>query len=114
MDDGSLRNNYWTNLEAVRNAALKHDLIFWNIVLSVAHFNYREASAADLRFEAYTSLAYGARGLSYFTYFCPSVGNYRLAPVDQFNHETPTWSALQSVNLQVQKLAPTLNHLTSQ
>ena len=39
-----------------------------NIVLSVAHFSYREPNAADLRFEAYTTLAYGGRGLSYFTY----------------------------------------------
>jgi hypothetical protein len=113
MDDGSLRNNYWTNLEAVRNAALKDDLIFWNIVLSVAHFNYREASAADLRFEAYTSLAYGARGLAYFTYFAPPVGGYRDAPVDQFGHETPVWHHMQNVNLQVQNLGPTLLELKS-
>ena len=113
MDDGSLRNNYWTNLEAVRNAALKHDLIFWNIVLSVAHFNYREPSAADLRFEAYTSLAYGARGLAFFTYFAPPVGGYRNAPIDQFGHETPTWHHLQNVNLQIQHLGPTLLQLKS-
>ena len=113
MDDGSLRNNYWTNLEAVRNAALKHDLVFWNIVLSVAHFNYREPSAADLRFEAFTSLAYGARGLAYFTYFAPHLGNYRSAPIDQFGHETPTWHNLQNVNLQVQMLGPTLLQLKS-
>ncbi len=113
MDDGSLRGNYWSNLEAVHAACRRHGIEFWNIVLSVAHFSYREPSAADLRFEAYTSLAYGARGLSYFTYFAPAVGNYRSAPVDQFGHETPTWQWLQNVNLQVQKLAPTLLQLTS-
>lgn len=113
MDDGSLRDNYWTNLEAVRAASRKHGVVFWNIVLSVAHFSYREASAADLRFQAYTTLAYGGRGLSYFTYLAPSVGNYRSAPVDQFGNETPTWHHLQNVNLQVQKLAPTLLQLAS-
>ena len=112
MDDGSLRANYWSNLEAVHAACKKHGIEFWNIVLSVAHFNYREPSAADFRFEAYSSLAYGARGLSYFTYFAPPVGGYRGAPVDQFGHETQTWQWLQNVNLQVQKLAPTLLQLT--
>ena len=66
-----------------------------------------------MRFEAYTTLAYGGRGLSYFTYFCPQVGNYRAAPIDQFGHQTPTWFAMQNVNLQVLKLAPTLLKLKS-
>jgi hypothetical protein len=113
MDDGTVRESYWSNLEAIRAACKKHGIEFWNIVLSVAHFNYREATAADLRFEAYTTLAYGGRGLSYFTYFAPPVGGYRAAPIDQFGNETPTWHRVQNVNLQVQKLAPTLLQLTS-
>jgi len=113
MEDGSLRAGYFLNLEQMRQAARKHGLPFWNIVLSVAHFNYREATPADLRFQVYTTLAYGGRGIAYFTYFAPQVGNYRMAPIDQFGHATPTWSALQNVNLQVGKLAPTLLQLTS-
>ena len=113
MDDGSLRPNYWSNLEAVHAACRHYGIGFWNIVLSVGHFNYREPNAADLRFEAYTSLAYGARGLSYFTYFAPAVGNYRCAPVDQFGHQTASWQWLQNVNLQIQQLGPILLQLTS-
>ena len=113
LDDGSVRANYWSNLEAIRSACKKHGLEFWNIVLSVAHFSYREASAADLRFEAYTTLAYGGRGLAWFTYFAPPVGGYRAAPVDQFGHRTITWHLMQNVNLQVQNLGPTLLQLTS-
>ncbi len=113
MDDGSLRPNFWSNLESMRAVALKYHLPFWNIVLSVATFNFREVSAADLRFEVYSSLAYGARGIAYFTYFAPEVGNYRMAPIDQFGHATATWDHMRNVNLQIQKLAPTLLQLTS-
>jgi hypothetical protein len=113
MDNATVRDNYWSNLESVRSACKNHGLEFWNIVLSVAHFSYREVTAADLRFEAYTTLAYGGRGLAYFTYFAPPVGGYRAAPIDQFGHETPTWHNLQNVNLQVQKLGPTLMQLKS-
>lgn len=113
MDDGSVRENYWSNLEAVRNVCHRHGLNFWNIVLSVAHFNYREPGPADFRFQAYTTLAYGGRGLSYFTYFAPQVGNYRGAPIDQFGNPTPAWSFMQNVNLQIKKLAPALLRLTS-
>jgi hypothetical protein len=113
MDDGSIRGSYWTNLETVRNACKKHHIEFWNIVLAVAHFSYREPTAADLRFEVYTTLAYGGRGLAYFTYFAPAVGNYRGAAIDQFGNETPTWHNLQNINLQIQKLGPTLLKLES-
>src|SRR4051812_43627707 len=36
MDDGSIRGNYWSNLEAVHDACNKHGIEFWNIVLAVA------------------------------------------------------------------------------
>jgi hypothetical protein len=112
MDNGSVRDNFWSNLESVSAASRRHGLEFWNIVLSVAHFNYAEPTGAGLRLQAYCTLACGGRGLSYFTYFAPPVGGYREAPVDQFGNETATWQLMQNVNLQVQKLAPTLLHLT--
>ena len=113
MDDGTLRQGYWRNLEQMRRAGLKFGLPFWNIVLTVGHFNYREPTAADLRFQVYTTLVYGGRGIAYFTYFAPQVGNYRGAPIDQFGHATPTWQRLQNVNLQIEKLAPALLELNS-
>jgi hypothetical protein len=113
MDDGTLRNGYWQNLEQIRSAAKKHGLPFWNIVLTVAHFNYREPTDADIRFQVFSTLAYGGRGLAYFTYFAPEVGNYRGAPIDQFGHPTPAWDRLRNVNLQVGRLAPVLLQLSS-
>jgi hypothetical protein len=113
MDNGSLAGRYWDNLEQMRTVAKKYNLPFWNIVLAVAHFSFREPTAADLRFEVFSSLAYGARGIAYYTYFARQVGNYRAAAIDQFGNPTPTWSNLQYINLQIQKLAPTLLELTS-
>ncbi len=113
MDDGSLRNGYWQNLEQMRATGLKNTIPFWNIVLAVAHFNYREPTAADLRFQVYTTLAYGGRGIAYFTYIAPAIGNYRMAAIDQFGNPTSTWDYMRNVNLQVGKLAPTLLKLKS-
>lgn len=113
MEREDVRAAYWTNLESMRSASVKHRIPFWNIVLTVAHFNYREPTAADARFQAYTTLAYGGRGLSYFTYFAPKVGNYRMAAVDQFGNETATWRHLQHVNLQIEQLSPHLMQLRS-
>ena len=113
LDNGTIRGGYFANLESMRAAALKHRLPFWNIVLANAHFNYAEPSAASMRFQVFTSLAYGARGIAYFTYFAPQVGNYRGAPIDQFGNPTQTWDYVRNVNLQIQKLAPTLLKLRS-
>ena len=111
LDNDSLREGYWLNLEQLAAASKRHGIPFWNIVLTVAHFNYREPTPADLRFQAYSTLLYGGRGISYFTYIAPSVGNYRMAPIDQFGNPTDTWNALRNANLQVLKLAPTFLQL---
>src|SRR5687767_11026767 len=71
MDDGSLRPEYWQNLEQMRAAAKRASVPFWNIVLATAHFAYREVTHADFRFQAYNPLHYRGRGRSYCTYLPP-------------------------------------------
>jgi hypothetical protein len=112
-DDGTLRDTYYANLEDVRAAGLRKNLPFWNIILGNAHFNYAEPSDASLRFQVYTSMAYGARGITYFTYFTPTIGNYRMAAIDQFGHKTPTWDMARRINMQIQRLGKTFAKLKS-
>jgi hypothetical protein len=82
-------------------------------VLANACISYREVSPTDFRFQAYTTLAYGAKGLAWFKYFSAPVGNFRDGPIDQFGHKTPAWDSMRFINLQIEKLAPTLLKLTS-
>jgi len=98
---------FWLNLEQMRRCSQKHRIPFWNIILSLGAIIYREPTAADMRLQAFASLAYGAAGISYFMYFAAEVGNFRMAPVDQFGNETPTWYSVQNVNLQILQWAPT-------
>ncbi len=113
MEDGSIRPDFWTNLESVRAAAQRSGIPFQSILLSVAHFNFREPTAADLRVQVFSALAHGARGLAYFTYLTPRIGNYRGAPIDAFGEKTPLWDDLRHLNRQVHALAPTLLRLRS-
>ncbi|HEX3601868.1 MAG TPA: hypothetical protein VHU84_17075, partial [Lacipirellulaceae bacterium] len=113
FEGGGFRPEYFANLESVRRAAVKHNLPFWQIVLSVGSLSYREPTPIDMSFEVYTSLAYGARGIAYFKYLTPAVGNYRGGPIDQFGNENPMWHTMQQLNLQIGKLAPTLLKLKS-
>jgi hypothetical protein len=113
LEGDALRGSYFANLETIRRIASREGIPFWNIVLSNAHFTYREPDAAGFRFQTFSTLAYGGKGISWFTYLTPEVGNYRLAPLDPFGNRTPTWSFLQSANLQTRVLAPTLMELHS-
>ncbi|MCX6377455.1 MAG: hypothetical protein NTU88_15700 [Armatimonadetes bacterium] len=106
MDDGSVRPSLYMNLETVRRVSMKHGIPFWNIVLANSHFHYAEVTQGGLNLQVYATLAYGGRGISYFTYFAPLICNYRNAAVDQFLHKTPTWDMIRLINLQIHQLAP--------
>lgn len=104
---------YWKNLAIVRKFSLEHHLKFRFVLLSAAHFGYRIPSLYDLNFQAFSALAYGARGLEYFTYTDPELVNFHGAPLDSFGCKTPTWYAAAAVNKRIQVLAPILNRLES-
>lgn len=120
-EDGGFSPIFWTNLAQIRSHARAKGLPFHNIVLTAAHWHYREVTEADLRLQAFGSLAYGARGLAYYK-FCsgslpilnaPDLGNFRAAPLDEFGEKTPLWSAMRRVNRMISNLAPALLKLRS-
>jgi hypothetical protein len=120
-EDGKLSYGFWVNIAQVREAALKHGLPFWNIILTAPHWNYRELTQADLRLQMYGSLVYGAKGISFYKFMAsslpivqaPDLGNFRMAPLDQFGEKTSTWDWLRNVNHQVQNIGPTMLKLRS-
>ena len=111
--NGEMLDRFYTNLEIIRRLALEAGVPFWNCILGNSHFFYMEPSDATLHLQVYSTLAYGGRGIQYFTYVTPEVGNYRLGALDPFGHRTPTWDMLRRVNLEIQALAPWLIRLTS-
>ena len=110
---GEMLHYFYTNLEIVRRLSIETKTPFWNCILANAHFNYMEPSDATFHLQVYATLAYGGRGIQYFTYFAPDVGNYRLAAIDQFGNRTPTWERLRRINLEIAALAPTVLKLRS-
>jgi hypothetical protein len=108
MEDGTTRAGYWENMNRFYSIAKEHNLPVIPIIQSVAHMIYRETNDADLNFQVYSHLAYGAKGIQYFTYFSPSFGNYRKAPIDHFGGKTPTWHVVQNINRRLEILAPAI------
>ncbi len=111
--NGEMLDPFYTNLEIIRRLSLDTKTPFWNCILANSHFNYMEPSDATFNLQVYSTMAYGGRGIQYFTYFAPEIGNYRMAAVDQFGNRTPTWDMLRRINNQIHALAPTLIRLHS-
>jgi hypothetical protein len=106
-------DRFYGNLESVRNRSLQAGIPFWNVVLGNTHFLYAEPSDATLAIQVYSTLAYGGKGIGYFTHYAPQVGNYRLAPIDRFGFRTKTWNMMRNINLQIHSLVPAYGKLKS-
>ncbi|MCZ2150258.1 MAG: hypothetical protein LC126_21075 [Bryobacterales bacterium] len=110
---GEMLDYFYNNLDLVRRLSMETKTPFWNCILANAHFNYMEPSDATFHLQVYATLAYGGRGIQYFTYYTPHIGNYRLGAVDQFGNKTATWDALRRINLELHALAPVMTKLRS-
>jgi hypothetical protein len=121
LDTGEFREGFWTIMAHVRQYAKLAKVDLQTIVLTVAHWGYREVTAADIRLQVFGSLVYGARGISFYKFIskelpihgAPDLGNWRMAPLNQWGEKTRTWDDLHDVNRMVLNLAPTLLKLRS-
>ena len=107
------RPEYFQNLETVRKQATEADVPFVQIILSVPHLFYRDPSEAELRWQVFTTLAYGAKGVLYFTYWTPFAPEekqqgFRNAIIGADGQRTPKYEQVKRLNARIKALAPTL------
>ena len=98
-------NVYFVHLELIRQAAQKANIPFMNII-QASNFerDWRFPVAEELRWQVYTTLAYGGRGISYFLYWGPE--KYRGLYRD--GKPTNLVEAVSRLNLEMEKLGPVL------
>lgn len=103
--------SYYRNLLEVRRVAQAHQLPCLNIVSANQIRPHTPIpSPANLQFQAYTTLAAGYRGVTWYNYYGPG---YKYTPVDPSGAKTLTWVYLGDVNSQVAALAPVMSRLIS-
>ncbi len=105
--------SFLENLDTVRRITQKYDMPFWCTVLGAAHDAFAEPNAADLDFQVFSSLAYGAKGIGYFTTVSHQNHNFQGGPFNFLGDKTPTYWNMRELNFRVRKLAPVLNTLRS-
>lgn len=110
------RDIYFENLEIVRKHCLQAKLPFVQIVLTVPHGPYRDPDEADLRWQAYTTLAYGAKGILWFTYWTPPFDpqwRFRNAIINEKGVPSSKYTILKDLHGRIRTLARTQMSLRS-
>jgi hypothetical protein len=89
-------DQYFLNLALIRRAALDAGVPFLNSVQASSWTSsMRVPTPEEMRFLVYTTLAYGAQGISYYVYSCPGHAG-GIASAD--GTPTPLYGALKTLN----------------
>jgi hypothetical protein len=115
LEDGTdLTFQFYHDLSTFRAATLKDRVPFWAFALSVALVGAdRRPSESDLRWMQYSNLAYGAKGLWYFTYWGANQGDVHTAIVSNTGEKTELYDMVSAINHTVGAVGDTLLGLTS-
>jgi hypothetical protein len=101
LSEGREDANYFHNWAIVRDAALHGGIPSWVFIQTLAYDNHREPTAAELLWQVNISLAYGAKGIQYFTYWTPEAARgegFGPALITVDGQRTPRYAAARSIN----------------
>lgn len=113
--DADGRENYCRNLATMREASLAAGIPFWNFFNTMPFGPHFDPTEAQLRWQIYTSLAYGAKGVLYFCYWTPRGGEFPKggAILTADGRRTRHYDQAERINAAIKNLGGTLMQLTS-
>lgn len=99
------RQEYYQNvhmkcLNIFSRVAMETGAVLYVSLLSVGHWGYRVPNQDDFRWQLYTAVAHGARGIHWFQFYenpWPA-GSYRGSPVNRYGERTETYYRLAAEN----------------
>lgn len=102
-----LRPEFYKYLTVYHNLLAQTGKPFWAFSMCTPHYDYPTPTKSDLTFEAFSALAYGAKGIVYYsyslTYGLVHEHEYKSAPVNEKGEITSIWSIVKSVNAEINK-----------
>lgn len=93
--------NYFDTWVIIRDAALRSGLPSWAYVQSVGYNGHRIPDASELAWQVNVSLAYGCKGIQYFTYWTPDPARgegFTRALMTVDGKRTPLYGAARQLN----------------
>lgn len=109
------REGYCGNLEVMRKYALQYKIPFWNFFNNMPFGPHYDPTESQIRWQIYTSLAYGAKGVLYFCYWTPKGGEFPKggAIITAEGQRTRHYDQAKRINAALKNLGPTLMKMTS-
>ena len=113
--DADGRESYCRNLEVMRRESLKGGIPFWNFFNTMPYGPHSDPTEAQLRWQIFTSLAYGAKGVMYFCYWTPRGHEFPKggAILTADGRRTRHYDEAKRINAGLKNLGPTLMKLDS-
>jgi hypothetical protein len=93
--------DYFDTWAIIRDASLTSGLPAWTYIQSTGFNNHRIPTASELAWQVNVSLAYGCKGIQYFTYWTPDPARgegYTQALITVDGRQTPLYDAAKSLN----------------
>jgi hypothetical protein len=117
MTESRDRPEFFPNLAIARSQSLAAGIPFWNIVLVTQHADYRHLTESELRYQAMQTIAFGGRGVVWFTYWSPGGfdPNYSWshAMINPDGSRDPHYDMVKAINADVLAIGRELKHAES-
>jgi len=109
------REGYCENLDVIRRHALEAGIPFWNFFNIMPYGRHYDPTEAQVNWQIYTSLAYGAKGVLYFCYWTPRGNEFPKggAIITADGRPTRHYDQAKRINARIKNLGPTLMKLES-
>lgn len=112
LASGGIIDDYYYNLDLIRKKALQFRIPFWTFIqtLSISRTpgvpDKREPSREDIRWQVWSNLAFGAKGIQYFCYWTPGSATevFTDALIGRDGNETVRYKVVQQLNKEVQAI----------
>lgn len=106
--EGDCNFAYFLMLELMRSYAKKLNVPLWSFIQVTSWHKgiIRNTTEAEINWQIYTSLAFGVKGLVYFTYFTPvdfGGENFDDAMIDRKGNPTKTYYTVKNINAKLAK-----------
>ena len=113
--DGSDGPDYFENLGFIRDYAMRYGAYPWNIIqaMNYAPASMRQPNDVEMRWQVYTSLAYGIKGIMYFVYWSYNDHPVEVGIVDHGGKPAKLYPVVKQLNGEMKALGKTLLGLTS-
>jgi len=113
--DKDRREDYCNDLAVMRKYSLEKQIPFWNFFNVMPFGSHFDPTEAQIRWQIFTSVAYGAKGVLYFCYYTPYSHEFLKggAIITRDDRRTRHYYEAQRINRTINNLGPTLMKLTS-